>query len=322
MGKKILITGAAGMIGSHLIKHYCAEDQGATIIGLDISSRIAEKPLSNLCKPIVCDVLEKDSVADIVAHSLPPIIYHLAAQPSPTVSMVQPRETFRINCGGTINVFEAIKAARLKHHRYDPLVIVACSSAQYGASLLTLDKPATEETPFMPVHPYGASKVAQEMLALQYFRSDHIKTICARIFNTTGPGKTGDVVSDFLMRAVNILNGKATLFPVGNLDTCRAIIDVRDTVRALTLLSQKGAPGTAYNISGKTVYRMRGILDLIEKVTEYTFTIKVNSELLRPVDEPLIIGDSSKLIEATGWEQLLDLEQTIRDMYAHLLEQN
>jgi GDP-4-dehydro-6-deoxy-D-mannose reductase len=97
MGKKILITGAAGMIGSHLIKHYCAEDQGATIIGLDISSRIAEKPLSNLCKPIVCDVLEKDSVADIVAHSLPPIIYHLAAQPFPTVSMVQPRETFRIS---------------------------------------------------------------------------------------------------------------------------------------------------------------------------------------------------------------------------------
>lgn len=83
-----------------------------------------------------------------------------------------------------------------------------------------------------------------------------------------------------------------------------------------------GCDGTAYNISGKTVYRMRGILDLIEKVTEYTFTIKVNSELLRPVDEPLIIGDSSKLIEATGWEQLLDLEQTIRDMYAHLLEQN
>jgi nucleoside-diphosphate-sugar epimerase len=267
---------------------------------------------------IECDVRYYQSVVQIIDEHKPEKIFHLAAQSYPTVSWLRPQETMDVNVNGTINVFEAVKFAKKNTPDYDPVVVVACSSAEYGASLTPENTPVKETAELLPLHPYGVSKVAQDLLSFQYFKNDAIKTIRARIFNTTGPRKANDVVADFAMRAVDIERGKAKKLRVGNLQTRRAITDVRDLVSALLLLSTKGTWGDAYNISGNKVYAIHEIVPIIEEITGLQLETETDPSLLRPTDEPIIFGDSSKLIRDTGWSQMYELKTTIKDMIEYL----
>ncbi|HRF76561.1 MAG TPA: GDP-mannose 4,6-dehydratase, partial [Chitinophagales bacterium] len=236
----------------------------------------------------------------------------------PTVSWHRPQETMDTNVNGTINVFEAIKSVRKTNKNYDPVVVVACSSAEYGASLTPENTPVKETAALLPLHPYGVSKVGQDLLSFQYYQNDKIRCIRARIFNTTGPRKTNDVVADFTHRAVDIERKKIDVLKVGNLKTKRAITDVRDLVNALMLLSDKGTWGDVYNISGNKVYEINEIVPIIENYMGIHLATEVDPKLLRPTDEPIIYGDSSKLKNDTGWEQQYPLEQTIKDMIDYI----
>jgi GDP-4-dehydro-6-deoxy-D-mannose reductase len=166
----------------------------------------------------------------------------------------------------------------------------------------------------LPLSPYGVSKVGQDLLAYQYHKADQLKTLRARIFNTTGPRKVGDMASDFTRRAVEIEMGLSTQLRVGNLTTQRAITDVRDLVRALALLAAQGEPGEVYNISGSRVYGTNDVLQLVASEARVPIKVTVDPDLLRPTDEPLIFGDSSRLIACTGWKQEFSLQETIQDM--------
>lgn len=248
--------------------------------------------------------------------TLPKQIYHLAAQSYPTVSWVSPFETMDVNICGTISIFEAIKKAR-KYIKtdYDPMVVVACSSAEYGQTLNELENPYVLETAELkPLHPYGVSKVGQDLLSFQYFMNDHIRCIRARIFNSTGTRKVNDVTSDFTKRAVLAeRSGKYELI-VGNLETHRAIMDQRDLINGLRLLAEKGKPGEAYNLSSEHCYQMKEIVTMIEEQIGHKFEIKVDPKLLRTTDEHIIIGNVDKLKRDTGWKQKIEMQQTIADM--------
>jgi nucleoside-diphosphate-sugar epimerase len=193
-------------------------------------------------------------------------------------------------------------------------VVVACSSAEYGASLTPENVPISENTILLPLHPYGVSKVSQDLLSYQYFVNDKIKCIRARIFNTTGPRKINDVASDFAKRAVMIERGEIQTMRVGNLETKRAITDVRDLIQALLLLSDQGEMGEVYNISGQNVYQIKDIIPIIENKIGKRINIEHDPSLIRPTDEPIIFGDSTRLKNKTGWQQSYSLEQTIGDM--------
>jgi GDP-4-dehydro-6-deoxy-D-mannose reductase len=262
-------------------------------------------------------VKQAETIGELIETNKPTIIYHLAAQSYPALSWDIPIETFETNVNGTVNVFEAIKKIRMTDATYDPVVVVACSSAQYGSSLTRYDHPVTEDAELLPLHPYGVSKVSQDLLAYQYFATFGIRTIRARIFNTTGVRKVNDVVSDFTKRAVMLEKGQATEFTCGNLYTKRAITDVRDLITALMLLAEKGTYGEAYNISGDNIYEMKDIVEKIEAVTGRKLDPKVDPSLIRPKDEPVIYGNSAKLKAATGWKQTVSLDQTIADMIAY-----
>ena len=307
-----LITGIGGMIGSHLAEYLLkAKD---IVAGTIYNSTINIEELPNEISLIECDVRYFKSVHDIIAKCLPERIFHLAAQSLPTVSLVRPQETFDINCIGTINIFEAIKQVRKQNSNYNPKVVVACSSAEYGASLTAENTPIKEDAMLLPLHPYGASKVAQDLLSYQYFKSDGLNSIRVRIFNTTGPRKTNDVCSDFTRRAVEIERGKLNKLPVGNLSTKRAITDVRDLVTALELISMKGEPGEVYNVSGDKAYKISEIVEIIKKNSNVKIETEIENKLLRPTDEPIIYGDSTKLKNCTGWKQNFSIENTIIDM--------
>ncbi len=144
-------------------------------------------------------------------------------------------------------MFEAVKKVRTEYDStYDPMVVVACSSAEYGETLNKLQGEEVfvkESAELKPLHPYGVSKVGQDLLAFQYFMNDHIRCIRARIFNSTGTRKVNDVTSDFTRRAIEAERTGNYQLRVGNLNTKRAIMDQRDLIQALLLLSEKGHAG-------------------------------------------------------------------------------
>lgn len=313
--KNVIVTGAGGMVGSHMVEFL--KEQGYFVVGTYYKPTVDITDINPLINMIECDIRYPENIKRILEKYEPSIIFHLAAQSYPTVSWDKPYETMDININGTIAVFEAIKHIRISKRNYSPIVLVACSSAEYGATLDKLNGDKAKETDaLLPLHPYGVSKVAQDLLSYQYFMNDGIKVIRARIFNTTGTRKINDVTSDFIRRAISLEKEPAQKneLRVGNINTYRAIMDVRDLIRAFLLLVEKGKYGEVYNISSEKVYQISDIINIIEKNIGISFDLKIDTKLLRPTDERIIIGDVTKLKNDTGWEQNYTLEDTIKEM--------
>lgn len=303
------------MVGSHLAEALVARAD-RTVVATFHAPTIRDAERDALPVALVpLDVRDRVAVAALVARHRPSAIFHLAAQSLPTVSWVDPWTTLDVNVMGTVNVFEAVRAVG---GGYDPAVVVACSSAQYGASLLSATGPVPEDTPFLPLHPYGVSKVAQDLLAYQYERNDGIRAIRARIFNCTGPRKRGDVVSDFAARVAACVRAgvSSASLRVGNLATRRAILDVRDLIAALLLLAERAAPD-AYNICAAEAVEIGDLIPLFEQFSGVTLTPEPDPSLLRPSDEPLILGDTARLRAATGWVPRVTLRDTVRAVFEH-----
>lgn len=316
---KVLVTGAGGMVGSHMVE--LLHNQGKDVIGTYYKPTTDISEISKEIKMIECDVRYASSVEKIISRYQPEYIFHLAAQSYPVISWDRPYETIETNINGTIAVYEAIKKIRkYMKSSYDPMVVVACSSAEYGETLNQLkeDEIYVKETaPLQPLHPYGVSKVGQDLISLQYYMNDNIRCIRARIFNSTGTRKVNDVTSDFTRRAIMAERSGIYKLRVGNLDTRRAIMDQRDLISALLLLSEKGKAGDVYNISSEYIYKIRDLINIIEKQIGHKFEIVIDSELIRPTDEKVIVGDITKLKKDTGWIQEISMEQTISDMLTY-----
>jgi GDP-4-dehydro-6-deoxy-D-mannose reductase len=257
-----------------------------------------------------CDVRDQTKVYALLEEFQPKKIFHLAAQSYPTVSWDDPWYTMETNVIGTINIFEGVKQLGL-----DCKILNACSSAAYGY-VTEAEVPVKEDHAFTPLHPYGISKAAQEMLGYQYYKNFGIKSVAVRIFNTTGPGKVNDVCSDLTKRIIEIAKGINTekKLRVGNLNSRRAITDVRDIINAFDLALDKATVGEAYNLSGEKVYQIQEIVGILRNLINIDFELYQDPKLLRPTDEPIIYGSSQKFQKETHWSQTIPLEQTLRDM--------
>ncbi len=306
--ERVLVTGACGMMGQHLLP-LLLKKGNYNILGTYFKPTTNIKELPKEVKLKELDVRDYRAVLKVLEEFKPDKILHLAAQSYPTVSLDEPQYTIDTNIRGTVNIFEAVRYLKL-----NPTVLVACSSAEYGF-VDEKDVPIKETQPLLPLHPYGVSKVAQDFLSYQYYKNYGIKTLRARIFNTTGPKKVNDVCADFTKQAVLIEKGlQENKFYIGNIDNRRAITDVRDMIEAFLLLMEKGEHGEVYNISGEKAYLIRDILGIILKQTNINPEIVVDPKLLRPTDEKIIFGDTAKLRAHTGWEQKIPIETTIKDM--------
>jgi GDP-4-dehydro-6-deoxy-D-mannose reductase len=301
---KVMITGAAGFIGRFLAKH-CLQ-AGCSVLGLGIEDPGGTWIAGDFER---CDVRDVTRLQQLIVDFRPDRIFHLAAQSYPTVSLDQPRETIEINVSGTVNLFECLRSAAIM-----PVVVVACSSAEYGP-VASQDLPVRESHPLRPLHPYGVSKVAQDLLAAQYFANYSIPCVRIRIFNTTGPGKIGDVCSDLARRAIEIELGTGDRYlRVGNLTSRRAIADVRDLVRALWLSAECCEMGDVYNLGADRIYSVQEVIDTIRTYLKVSFSIKQDPLLMRACDEPVIAGDTSKFRSCSAWTPAIELADTIRDM--------
>ncbi len=301
-----MVTGAAGMVGTHLTAALRADGADVLATALQAAPGV-----------VAVDVCDWPAMRALIGRCRPAVIYHLAAQSLPTLSWTDPWGTLSVNTQGTLNVFEAVREVRARQDAgYDPMVVVACSSAEYGASLTPERLPIDEEAPLLPLHPYGVSKVAQDLLAFQYWRNDRIRCIRARIFNTSGPGKRDDVISDFAARAAAIRRHGGRL-RVGNLQTRRAILDVRDLVAALRLLAARGVAGEAYNICAEQAVRIGELVPMLAELAGIALMTQSDPALFRPSDEAVILGRTEKLRACTGWRQQVPIAATLAAVLAH-----
>src|SRR5215471_17938094 len=307
---RIWISGCGGMMGSHLSAALVAT--GHEVSASYYKPTVDPDDLMDLQVEEV-DIRDWCSVYDSLVRFRPDAVFHLAAQSYPTASWQRPIETLETNVIGTANVLEAVRRLDSKVR-----VVVAGSSAEYGA-IDPASGPITESAPLLPLHPYGVSKVATDLLAYQYWAGFGLDAIRVRIFNCTGPRKVGDALSDFVRRTVWLeRHPEVNVIRVGNLETRRTIVDVRNLNRGLILLLDRGKSGEVYNLGGPTAYPMSAVLSqILQRSTRRDIVPEVDPKLLRPTDEPVIWADCTKLKLATGWEPAICLEQTIDDMLSY-----
>ncbi len=312
---KILITGATGFVGSHLIEYLLEKDGGIEIFA-------AQRRRSNIdnvrhllghkrIKWITMDITDSHSVTWLIENHAPDWCFHLAAQSFVPSSWNAPQETITTNVIGTINLLEAIRAKSP-----ETSIQIAGSSEEYGM-VGENEVPITESNPLRPLSPYGVSKVAQTLLGYQYFKSYGMKTFRTRGFNHTGP-RRGEmfVCSNFAKQLVEIEKGINTekVIKVGNLSAKRDFTDVRDMVRAYWLAIEKGEAGEVYNICTGNCFSVREILDMMIELSSADARIEPDPEKMRPSDVPILLGDNSKFKAQTGWKPEIPFRQTLADI--------
>lgn len=307
---RALITGITGFVGSHLAEHLLAK--GYEVYG---TSRWRSKMenvehLQGKAKFVECDMRDAHSVEKAVSQVEPEFVFHLAAQSYVPTSWHAPAETLETNIIGTVNVLEAVRKAKI-----DPRIQICGSSEEYGI-VLPEETPIKETNPLRPNSPYAVSKIAEDFLGYQYWKSYGLKCVRTRAFNHTGP-RRGDVfvTSNFSKQIVEIEKGlKPPLISVGNLASVRDFTDVRDMVRAYELSLQKCDFGDVYNICSGKGRTIQQVLDLLLSMSRVKVKVEVDPTRLRPSDNALLLGDCTKFKEKTGWRAEIPFEKTMRDL--------
>ena len=307
---RVLITGAGGFVGRHLSARLGSVQPRARLIGTTLApDETVHESVNDL---YWIDLKDYAKVRKLLAKCRPDAIYHLAAQAFVPRSFEYPWETLENNIRAQLNLIRACLELEIR-----PRILIVSSAEIYGASQPE-QLPLDEDTAISPTNPYSVSKVAQDMLGLQYFLSHKLPIMRARPFNHIGPGQNERFVAPAFARQIaSIEEGQAeAVIYVGNLESKRDFTDVRDIVRAYQLIVEKGQPGEAYNIASGVSRSIRHLLDTLLGLTDTKIEVRVDPARLRPVDVPEIRGDSSKLRRHTGWQPALSFEQTLHDVLA------
>jgi GDP-4-dehydro-6-deoxy-D-mannose reductase len=307
---RLLVTGAGGFVGGHLIGYLRSEQPGVEVFGVVLPHGSVTWGTGAGMSVLEADLDDPVAAAGVVETVRPDRIVHLAGQSSVQQSWLDPGGTLRTNVMGIVHVLDAAREQGLR-----PDVLVVGSAEEYG-KVSQEEIPIRETAPLRPASPYAVSKVAQAALALLYGRAGGMRIVLTRTFHHTGPGR-GEAFaeSSFARQIAEIEAGlRAAVLRVGNLEAVRDYADVRDVVRAYWLLLERGEPGDVYNVCTGRGRRIRELLDALLVRTEARVEVLVDPERLRPSDVPAQVGDPSRLRAATGWEPSIPLEQTLLDL--------
>jgi GDP-4-dehydro-6-deoxy-D-mannose reductase len=300
----VLVTGAAGFAGSHLLEHLAGS---TNLAGWSRSDPPPE--LSGLARWQRVDILDRDQVRRAIAALRPAAIFHCAGFPHVAESWADTTASLAVNVLGTHRIIDALEQLRLRCR------ILVTGSAQVYAPA---GDPITEDHPIAPASPYALSKLAQEQLVLRAATST-IEVIVTRPFNHTGPRQKPSFLAPGVARQIALIeHGEVEpVLRVGNLDPRRDIMDVRDAVRAYALLMKSGTPGTIYNVASGVGIPVRQVVEMLVARARVPVRIEQDPARFRPNDIPVLVGDARRLRDATGWRPEIPFDQTADELLSY-----
>ena len=306
--KKALITGIAGFAGSHLSEFLLAQKIEVLGFYLPGHSTANVDHIKDKINLIACDLLNKKDVEDKVPKINPDYVFHLAAFASPAQSFENPRQTLENNIVGQLNLLESCVKTKSQAK-----ILIVGSADEYG-NVDPKDLPIVEDTPLAPPSPYAVSKVAQDLLGLQFFLHHNLNIVRVRPFNHIGPRQSPHfVVCAFASQIADLETKGGGEIKVGNLETWREFTDVRDMVRAYFLALEKAKIGSVYNIGTGKPIKIAQILKILLSFSRVKIKVVVDKKLYRPVDIVKIYCDSSKFRKETGWRPKINIRKTLSD---------
>ena len=308
MTDTIVVTGAAGFAGSHLLD--LLEVRGAHLVAWRRPSDPFPSGRDGDELPwMSLDLLDRAAVADAIARVRPSIVYHCAGAAHVGRSWDRTRQTLEVNVLGTWHLLAAVRDAGLRSR-----VLVPGSALVYRSAT----RPLSESDPVGPESPYGLSKLAQEQLGVRAVTEAGIPALITRSFNHIGARQDPSFfAASFARQIARIEAGRQDpAIAVGNLDARRDLTDVRDTVRAYVTIAERGTPGRIYNVSSGRAYTIGEILDGLLAHARVPIAVRVDPALLRPNDTPVVAGDHSRLTSELGWQPEIPIERALGDLLA------
>lgn len=316
-----LITGFSGFVSRHFLEYLNEHEPGAKVLGVDTMSPDLDcGAYQNIsCRFEKLDLLDRPQADNLIYQFQPRYVLHLASFSSVAYSWKDPVASFRNNTNIFLNLLEKIRGLGI-----DCRILSIGSSEEYGI-VHPGDVPIAEECPLNPVSPYAVARVAQEMLSRVYVDGYGLDIVMTRSFNHIGP-RQRDVfaVSSFIRQIaeMKIRGQKKGGLVVGDVSVVRDFLDVRDVVVAYHALLKHGGKGEVYNVcSGKGV----ALVDVIEKVARMAgieVTINRSEKLLRPSENPIVIGSNEKIRNSVGWELRYELDASLEDILADWVERS
>lgn len=303
--KKALIIGGAGFVGQYLIDHI----QRNCIWSIAVTKLPSDKIDNPGIDVYNLDIMDSLAVKNLLAEIKPDFIFHLAAQSSVGLSWKNPGLTVDVNIKGTLTILDAVR-----EWGGNPRILLIGSGEEYGY-IRPEETPVKEETVLRPGNIYAVTKACQNMLGTIYARAYNMDIVMIRAFNHIGPGQAPIfVASDFCRQVAEIEEGKREpIMNVGNLAARRDFTDVRDVVRAYTLLAEHGRKGEIYNVGSGRAVEIRKLLEGILGFSEIPVEVRTDPLRLRPIDVPVIEADIEKLKLDTGWTPVISLANTLED---------
>ncbi|MBW8861793.1 MAG: GDP-mannose 4,6-dehydratase [Acidobacteria bacterium] len=301
---RILITGAAGFAGGHLLD--LLSGGGREIAAWHRPGGRPPREVPGTTWDAV-DLLDRDAVAAAIARLRPSAVYHCAGAAHVGRAWHDTEATFAVNVRGTHHLLDALQRAGITAR-----VLVHSSALVYASAA----EPLRESHPLMPNGPYGVSKLAQEMLAQR--TNGTVSVALARPFNHFGPRQDPHFVASGFARCIADIErgGSPPEISVGNLEARRDLTDVRDTVRAYQLILERGQAGRPYNVCSGRALLIRELLDMLLARARVPIAVKVDPARYRPNDTPLLVGDPGRLRDELGWTPTIPIEQTLDDLLA------
>lgn len=297
---RVLVTGAGGFVGGYLLPYLLEAGHEVVATSLDLPA----VPGPESVRWEALDLVRVPAVCDLVSSSKPEGVIHLAAQASVGGSWADPNQTYRSNIEGTSNLLEAVKDLK-------PRVLLVGSAQQYARP--AEGRVLTETSPQFAGSPYALSKIAQEHMGLMYLRQYGVESVFTRSFNHTGPGQSPQyAVGSFASQIARLERAGGGEMHVGNLDSRRDFLDVRDVVRAYTMLLEAGEAGEAYNVCSGRAVRMGDVLDKLLEVAGLKDRVQVHRQTLHAsAVTDLLVGDSTKVTTAVGWAPRIPLDRSL-----------
>lgn len=295
-------------MGSHLIEHLDSPEY--EIYGSTFPEKPEEVAEAGKGQLFYLDIRSEKDVFEAIRDIQPDWIFHLAAISNVKHSWENRGEALETNLMGTLNIFEAVRKSAPKAR-----MLFVSSSDVYGV-LTPQEKALREEDSLRAVNPYAFTKISGEMLGLFYNQIEKMDIVIARSFPHTGPGQSpAFVCSDWASQIARIEKGMAEpVIKTGNCKVRRDFSDVRDVVKAYTLLMQKGKSGDIYNVCSGRAAMLKEILDLLLSFSPEKISVEVDQQKLRKAEIPLLVGDNRKIKEVTSWEPKIPLKQSLYDL--------